>query len=289
MMNPKREAKNLLEELGANSLPIVPKELCATLDIPCFEKSLKGLDGVLIVDHALHGAIIVNSSIYEEGRKNFTVAHELGHYCMDSMNSQTFQCARGDIGTSVGHISGQEVRANEFAAELLMPEFLCKKLVSNSDPGWDAVRKLAEKSQTTLLATASRFVELTNESCAVIISEGSHIKRFIKSQSFDLYLDMDSRLITKGTPTYLALRGERVDDRFESVRADSWVCNRNISPFAEILEWALPMNSYGQVLTLIYDEEKILESEDEEFGRECTDDDVWPWEPPTFHKSRRKG
>jgi Zn-dependent peptidase ImmA (M78 family) len=288
MMNPKREAINFLEELGVNSLPIVPKKICTQLDILCQEKVLNTLDGVLILDQSLHGAIIVNSLIQEEGRKSFTVAHELGHYCMDSMDSKEFQCSRGTIGPLNGHIPEQELRANEFAAELLMPEFIYKKLVSNYDPGWDTIRILADTSQTSLLATVSRFIELTDESCALIISEGSGIKRFVKSKSFDLYIDMDSRLVPNGTPTYFALHGEMVDDRFESVRADNWVTNRNISKFAEVLEWALPMNSYGQVLTLIYDEENIAESEEDDSEQNRSDDEVWPWEPPTFHKSRRK-
>ncbi|MBU4480657.1 hypothetical protein KKG48_04430 [Patescibacteria group bacterium] len=44
-------------------------------------------------------------------------------------------------------------------------------------------------------------------------------------------------------------------------------------------------NFYGQVLTLLYDEEGISGWEEEE---EADEDEEIEWEPPTFHKSKRK-
>jgi hypothetical protein len=60
---------------------------------------------------------------------------------------------------------------------------------------------------------------------------------------------------------------------------------RGVKPHTEILEWTLPMNSYGQVLTLLYDKEGIQGWEEDEYS---DDDKEVEWEPPTFHKSRRK-
>ena len=45
------------------------------------------------------------------------------------------------------------------------------------------------------------------------------------------------------------------------------------------------MNSYGQVLTLLFDDEGIAGWDEDEYEDENEDAE---WEPPTFHKSKRK-
>lgn len=74
-------------------------------------------------------------------------------------------------------------------------------------------------------------------------------------------------------------------DHFEDVKADNWVSGRGVKPYTEILEWSLPLNSYGQILTLLYDEEGISCWEEDD---DMDEDEETEWEPPTFHKSRRK-
>ena len=123
-MIPSREAVNLLEELGIDSLLISPKKICAQLDIEYQENPLKEIDGVLLVDEALNAMVCVNSSIVENGRKIFTGAHELGHYCLDSFESGNFFCQRNCIGPGADSRLKVELRANQFAAELLMPKFI---------------------------------------------------------------------------------------------------------------------------------------------------------------------
>ena len=84
-----------------------------------------------------------------------------------------------------------------------------------------------------------------------------------------------------------AFKGATPPDCFQVVKADNWVSGKGAKPHAEILEWSLPLNSYGQVLTLLYDEEGIR-GWDQNDEIDDDNDDV-EWEPPTFHKSKRKG
>lgn len=91
--------------------------------------------------------------------------------------------------------------------------------------------------------------------------------------------------LSSDTVAYAAFQGIMPPDRFEDVKADNWLTGRGVDPRTEILEWTLPLNSYGQVLTLLYDEEGIAGWEEEDYEDE---DDEVVWEPPTFHKSKRK-
>lgn len=285
-VTPQAEATSLLEELGINQLPIIPKEICRRLDIHYSEDRLKDLDGTLILNpNTGKGVICVSSLIPEQGRKNFTIAHELGHWCMDSLEQNTFYCSRDDIESFKPTTRPIELRANEFAAEFLMPQFIFKPLVDARSPGWDQIRDLAALSQTTLTATAIRFIDLTDEACCLIVSQAGRIAWFRKSKYFHPYIQMDNRILALETVAHAIFQGETPPEGFEEVNADNWVTGRGVKSHTGILEWSLPLNSYGQVLTLLYDEEGIAEWEDDE---EAEEDDGLGWEPPTFHKSKRK-
>ena len=143
---------------------------------------------------------------------------------------------------------------------------------------------MATIGQTSLLSTALKFIELTDSACALIISEGSQISWFQKSELFSAIIDMDSKILSPYTYAYAAFNGLVPPNEFETVKADNWLSGRKVKSNTEILEWTLPLNSYGQVLTLLFDEEGIggWEENDDD------DDNDIDWEPPTFHKSKRK-
>lgn len=285
-MTPQAEATSLLEELGINELPIIPEEMCRRLGIHYREDPFKDLDGVLVLNPKTGiGVICVSSLVVEQGRKNFTVAHELGHWCMDSFEQNAFFCAQDVIESFKPTIIPIELRANKFAAEFLMPQFIFQPLVDARSPGWNEIKELAGLSQATLTATAIRSIDLTDDACCLIVSQEGRIAWFRKSTGFRSYFQMDSRLLSPGTVAHAVFYGDTPPDRFEDVKADNWVSGQNVNPYTEILEWSLPINSYGQVFTLLYDEEGISGWEEDE---EADEEEEIEWEPPTFHKSRRK-
>ncbi len=284
-MIPQVVANNLLEELGISELPIIPKDLCQRLKIQYYEEPLNNLDGFLIINPKNgHSVISVNTRINDEGRKNFTTAHEIGHFCMDSLDRNDFYCSRDSIESFRKTIQPMELRANEFAAELLMPTSLVKPLIQTRDLGWDQIKSLTTLSQTSLTATAIRFIDLTDEACALIVSEDGKISWFRKSDEFHPFVLMENRLLSQDTIAYEVFRGSEPPDWFENVKADNWISGKGVNPYTEILEWTLPLNSYGLVLTLLFDEEGIVGWDEDDLD----EDDEVEWEPPTFHKSKRK-
>lgn len=282
-MTPDSIALDFLEELGMASLPIIPQDICRTLGIFYDESPYDRIDGSLLV---LGGKamISVNSSIRECGRKNFTCAHELGHYCMDVGSVQAFQCTRENVEGFV-QTSAIELRANLFAAELLMPRSMIKPLVINREPGWDTVRELDQICDTSLTAMARRFINLTEHACALILSEKGYLRYYHKNEQFGAGIVMDSRKVSFNTVAHNAFVGENTPDDFQRVKADEWLSGPGVNPHTEILEWTLPINSYGQVLTILWDDEGIKGYDPSD---EDEDDDDVEWDPPTFHKSRRK-
>lgn len=81
--------------------------------------------------------IMINSNIDNFGRKNFTIAHELGHYFLNhSLKQNDFYCIDNEILEDGSSTSEIEKEANYFATCLLMPEEKItnafKALLSNS-------------------------------------------------------------------------------------------------------------------------------------------------------------
>ena len=67
--------------------------------------------------------IMVNQNIGNDGRKNFTIAHELGHYFLQhQLTINSFYCFENEILEDNLHQDNIENEANYFATCLLMPE-----------------------------------------------------------------------------------------------------------------------------------------------------------------------
>jgi len=72
--------------------------------------------------------IMINQNIPNTGRKNFTIAHELGHFFLNhKSNSSSFECFEDDITEDKQATKNIEHEANYFASCFLMPE---QKVVS---------------------------------------------------------------------------------------------------------------------------------------------------------------
>jgi Zn-dependent peptidase ImmA (M78 family) len=67
--------------------------------------------------------IMINGAIDNEGRKHFTIAHELGHYfLLHQLKQNAFYCSKNEIVEEGLWKDPIEQEANYFASCLLMPE-----------------------------------------------------------------------------------------------------------------------------------------------------------------------
>jgi hypothetical protein len=216
------------------------------------ERILEGSEARL-VRRGRNGIIAVNSAIREEGRKRFAIAHELGHFELHS-NSQLVFCSEGDMHVWNDNKS-QEVEANSFAATLLMPELFFIKYRKSEPPNMDTVMWLAREFRTTLTSTALRYVQLSIEPCAVVISRDGMIKWYEKSTDFDFHVKVGQAL-SHFSYAYGLFKGISAPTKPERVPADSWLAG-GIAEEAEIFEHSLLLQSYNVVLSLLWINEDI--------------------------------
>jgi len=182
--SPAERAKRLLYQLNIEDIPIQPRQIAERLGIYVWEREIEGnYDGYLMRVGDDFG-ILINSAIKSEARKNFTVAHELGHYELDRNKKTNSACVIDEMYNPALN-KQEESRANQFAVELLMPklQFLAD-MNQMEEVGWEAIDSLAAKYCTSLTSTAIRYVRSSPHICAIVLSEENKIKYFAYSKAF---------------------------------------------------------------------------------------------------------
>jgi Zn-dependent peptidase ImmA (M78 family) len=258
-LSPCDYAKKLLLELNIRKVPIYPRKIARELGIFVRErKADSDYDGYLISANNTWG-IMINSSIRSKVRKRFTLAHELGHYCIDYHNEASYRCFGRDIGNISSSVGQHEREANEFAVELLMPDEFFSEDIRQRDIGLETVNSLAAKYGTSMTSTAIRYARSNPDACAVVVSERCRIKYFAYSQGFRrrkyIYLSRNALLRDGSYAKKLFDADLQIPEEQGEVKASSWSANAT-DPNVTILEHSKCLSAFNQVLSLIWFEEK---------------------------------
>lgn len=102
--------------------------------------------------------ITVDNETSSWPRQRFSIGHELGHWMRDRGKSAHL-CQNKDLTAVWGHRQDPESRANQYAADLLLPAFMFLPRAAEQEMVFQTVRALADEFQTSLTATAIRLVE----------------------------------------------------------------------------------------------------------------------------------
>jgi Zn-dependent peptidase ImmA (M78 family) len=222
-------AKRLVRDLRIQRAGEIDIELIAAhLNILVRRIALQLEEGRLLrTTH--HGIINVAESAYASNKWRFVIAHEIGHFLRHPENDSFEACTRGDLSNYVG--TDREAQANDFAAELLMPESLFEKGCDRNRPCLRDVADLANQFQTSLTATALRFVRFAPEPCAVVHSTNGLVDWVDWSTTFCLGIRKQTKLDNR---TYAGdlFAGKVVADRPSQVDGDAW----SSSPWAENMD-----------------------------------------------------
>lgn len=154
------------------------QRLAAFKDAPVRYAGLTGCDGRMVRMGNL-ALITVRESIERLGQRRFVVAHELGHVLLHPDLKQIDEVDRRQARNFDYFQAAEELEANYFAAELLMPKRFFAVDVNDTEPGWKTIQALADRYQTTLAATAAQYVHYSEEACFLIASEGGEWKWFV--------------------------------------------------------------------------------------------------------------
>ncbi len=229
---------------------LVLEDLAFALGVVVIEGHLDSADARLVRNQK-KGLIRVRKDIPEGGRKRFAIGHEMGHWELHEGVSQVFSCTSEDM-LSGYKGSAPEIEANLFAAELLMPRSLFRRQMGCENPSALVLRDLAGYFQTSLTATAVRFVELSDEKCAMVLVEDGRVRWWRASEVFDGFW-LDSKMqVSSATVAGAHLTGEPLPHEAEEVDGDAWLGSKAARVADVLYEVAIPLTGYGQILTLLW-------------------------------------
>ena len=123
---------------------------------------LTSVEGAMLYDARLGiWRIAVREDITSEGRKRFTLAHEIGHFVQHRTKESNFQCSYSDI--SDYHNSKLEIEANEFASFLLMPPDVFRSFEESNTFTHHSIISLADRFGVSREAAAYRVLKLAKK------------------------------------------------------------------------------------------------------------------------------
>lgn len=126
-------------------------------------------------------AILYNPSITSQGRINYTLGHEFGHYLCHRANSEDgFECGEADV---IGATRQQEREADLFASYLLMPLTDFREQVGRQNMTLDLLRHCADRYEVSFTAAALKWLEGTSESAAVVVATNGFINWCSRSRA----------------------------------------------------------------------------------------------------------
>jgi len=98
-------------------------ELAERMDLSIRDVESTNFEGALVrIPERSGGIIAVNRAIRELGRRNFTIAHEIGHFILPGHGIEECHCKSAEIESwRKNVIRAQEFEANRFASEYCSP------------------------------------------------------------------------------------------------------------------------------------------------------------------------
>ncbi|MBN2068431.1 MAG: ImmA/IrrE family metallo-endopeptidase [Opitutales bacterium] len=240
----------LLDRYGVDDPGFDILDLAYVLGVDVEYGGIENADAWLLRRRDGRGVIRLNSNIQEPARKRFSIAHEIGHWIMHPNLQQGFLCAAQDFQDYAR--SPEEAEANWFAATLLLPKSLLPKDQFNKDPCFEIVRKIAFQFQTSLTATARRYVELSKFSVILVSSTNGEIKWSIASKcARRLFLPWGGPL-PDGSLTLESFKQGLARTSQNLILPEIWFPSRKWDRDAELFEQARYSAEYNNSLTLLW-------------------------------------
>ena len=159
-----KTAQIILNSVGYN-IPIDIERIIQSYNIEIRSQSLEDSMSSMLVIKNGRGIIGINKA-HPPTRQRFSLAHELGHYLLHSKSTQIFVDAstiffRDELASEGS--DKEEIEANTFAAELLMPESVLRQIIRQQPlDAFDdrAVQRLAAKFGVSVQALTIRLTRL---------------------------------------------------------------------------------------------------------------------------------
>lgn len=258
------------DELKATRLGIDPMQIARDrgIFVEPMPESHNGVSGMPIKAHD-NFVIAYATHIKNEGFQRISVAHELGHYCLEGHMDAVLPLGTDRHTSHAGLVSADrfELEADHFASGLLMPEYLFRPALQKREVSLDAIEDLRRQCKTSLTATAIRAQQLTSEAVAVIQCSQNQIEFCRMSErmmnfTLDVGPKKGGRIPRQSCAAKLhadqarILGSERLNDESDGTH---WF---GLFDDIELYEETVGLGSYGRSLTILTTVDAVADDDD---------------------------
>lgn len=237
-------ASYLVKSYFSDILPIDVYDIAKKLNISIYEDNLKGSgEGILL--NGENKVIILDNSIKNLQRKKFTVAILLGHAVIPWHVKTSYEIRKKGSSTLLTE-DVEEMEAQQFAANLIMPSTQILKDFAKIKPTIDSLKKLAsDKYDVSLFTLMNRLVKNSKDKYAVVQSESWSIIT-THPGSRPLVEEVHNESIAA---TFFSKPSLEEETRVGTVPAYCWLKDANLDEV--IYEESIFNPNFGKVLTLL--------------------------------------
>lgn len=261
----KKKAREVLYEIGIDSALELPIELIVSGRGAMLRFApLKNCDGRIAMGEN-RSLITINQELSNEGRRRFTIAHELGHH---ELHRKIFE-SHNDSETILNWFDDriytqrkgiQEFEANQFATEFLMPEVTFLNELQGRSFSPHLIRELSDKFITSRTSIIFRFLELGSHPICVFYMNNNRVVYWKKSIDFNHSIKDITRLEPPGDSVacefYITGRIYDQKNSKQEIVKSTW-CNlnwRESDNDFNFFEWCIVMPDRSTVLSVIWEE-----------------------------------
>lgn len=259
------QAQKLLSDCGLDEITHLNMDLfVAGLNAILIEEPLANCDGKVIFGQT-KAIIKVNSQIQFIERKRFVTAHEIGHLIMHpnlKLPDDTF--ANFNIIEGMENVlkgGKQELEANQFASELLMPEKLFLEQARGTNFSPLLIKNLANRFKTSLTATVYRYMHFNLHPICIVFIENGKVKYWKKSNDMKVWLGDYTRLAPpsdsvaaeyiEGGYEYLY----KMEEKAQKINKSTWF---KLGDYEDrdttFYEYCIPTKKYKTILSIIWED-----------------------------------
>lgn len=194
-------------------------------------------------------------------RIRFSVAHEIGHYTIPYHRKALQQAVEGHSSYYDYFTDNQiEREANEFAANILMPNILFQPY-AKTIPDLGKLIEAACIFNTSITSTVIRYIDSSDFACLMFVSDGHRVNWHIRNELFIQTrakgLKNGFELPANSCTSRLALGDIKLalrDYAEEIIDVDEWFSSYR-SFDGDVLEQVIPIGQYGYLTILCVEEQ----------------------------------
>lgn len=285
--SPEKLVMEILKVEPVLPIPVPVEKLALALDIEGITTlEADGFIGGLITDDAKSRGVILVKEGLPEGRRRFTVGHELAHFLIPTHKpggAGRFLCSMDDLLASDPKVVDQRLRweaeANRFASLILLPPPMFRKDArATREPDLQDIVRLGRRYQVSKEACGRAYIDFRDERLALLITHEGRLLRSYRNTAFRFLS------ISRGAPLppeSLLLRGRHelgIASDVVSGDVSSWFdVTRGTSAPALFEQVYLQRGGYAIVLLWLEDTDADADEEEEnEIARR--------WAAPSFRR-----